>query len=100
MAIARVLADIGAERVAQNEKWGEQNHPDGTGGSGALYVADRYRSIVDHGLADGTATWRDVLLEEVYEALAETDPDRLRAELVQIAAVAAAWIEAIDRRAV
>jgi hypothetical protein len=98
MTIARVLADIGAERVAQNEKWGEQNHPDGTGGSGALYVADRYRTVVDGGLENGTATWRDVLLEEVYEALAEPDPNRLRDELVQVAAVAAAWIEAIDRR--
>lgn len=33
------------------------------------------------------------------EALAESDPARLRAELVQVAAVAVCWIEAIDRRA-
>ncbi|MFI1165600.1 hypothetical protein ACH4UM_18790 [Streptomyces sp. NPDC020801] len=36
--------------------------------------------------------------EEALEALAEDDPGKLRAELVQVAAVAVAWIEAIDRR--
>ncbi|MEY9934267.1 hypothetical protein ABH926_008932 [Catenulispora sp. GP43] len=39
-----------------------------------------------------------MLLEEVYEALAEVDPAALRAELVQVAAVAAAWVEDIDSR--
>lgn len=43
--------------------------------------------------------WRHILDEEVAEALAETDPERLRAELVQVAAVAVQWIEALDRRA-
>lgn len=96
---ARVLAEVQAERERQDAKWGEQNHPNGTGGSGALYVADRYRSIVDEGLKSGNVTWRDVLLEEVFEALAEPDPGRLRAELIQVAAVAVAWAAAIDRRA-
>ncbi|MET7944243.1 NUDIX hydrolase [Streptomyces sp. NPDC005302] len=95
---AAVLAEVQAERERQDAKWGEQNHPDGTGGSGALYVADRYRSIVDEALKTGSVTWRDVLLEEVYEALAERDPNRLRTELAQVAALAVAWIAAIDRR--
>lgn len=42
--------------------------------------------------------WRTILAEEVYEAFAETDPARLRHELVQVAAVAAAWVEDIDSR--
>lgn len=46
----------------------------------------------------GRGTWRDILAEEFNEALAESDPDRLRAELVQVAAVAVNWVEAIDRR--
>lgn len=90
--------EIDAERQRQLAKWGDQRHPDGTGGSGALYVADRYRTIVDHALDAGTATWRDILLEEVYEALAEADPAALRAELLQIAAVCQAWISDLDRR--
>ena len=36
---------------------------------------------------------------ELSEALAETDPTRLRAELLQVAAVAVRWVTAIDERA-
>jgi len=43
-------------------------------------------------------TWRDILYEEVLEAYVETDWSALRAELVQVAAVAVAWIEHLDRR--
>jgi hypothetical protein len=39
-----------------------------------------------------------VLDEEVWEAFAESDPAKLRAELVQVAAVAFRWIEALDAR--
>ncbi|MEU9470473.1 NUDIX hydrolase [Streptomyces avermitilis] len=96
--LSRRMVDLDAERQRQLEKFGDQHHPDGTGGSGALYVADRYRSIVDEGLNTGSVTWRDVLLEEVFEALAESDPATLRAELVQVSAVCAAWISDIDSR--
>lgn len=96
--IAQHMVEVDAERQRQLAKWGEQHHPDGTGGSGALYVADRYRSVVDQALQAGQATWRDILLEEVYEALAESDPKSLRAELVQCAAVIQAWIHDVDGR--
>lgn len=46
---------------------------------------------------DGTVTWWHILREEVFEAAAEDDPTALRAELVQIAAVAMKMIDAIDR---
>jgi hypothetical protein len=98
MTIARVLADIGAERVAQNEKWGEQNHPDGTGSKAQQAQAEASRKWCQDAFESGYGTWADVLAEEVAEANAERDPAKLRTELVQVAAVAAAWIEAIDRR--
>ena len=98
MTIARVLADIGAERVAQNEKWGEQNHPDGTALTGDSERAENARSICQAAALNGYTTWRHVLAEEVSEAFAESDPAALRAELIQVAAVACAWAEAIDRR--
>ena len=50
-------------------------------------------------MESGAHSWDAILLEEVFEALAESDPVRRRAELVQVAAVAAAEIEAIDRAA-
>jgi hypothetical protein len=95
---AGVLAEVAAERAAQDARWGEQNHPDGTGLPIYQHSARRYRENAQRYAALGAVKWRDVLLEEVYEALAESGPAALRAELVQVAAVAACWIEAIDRR--
>ena len=51
---------------------------------------------VEHGA--GRGTWQQILEEEVLEAYACASDVELRAELVQVAAVAVAWIEAIDRR--
>ena len=38
------------------------------------------------------------LIEEVAEAVASTDVVVLREKLINVAAVAVAWVEAIDRR--
>jgi hypothetical protein len=46
----------------------------------------------------GIGTYGDIFIEEVAEAIGAANEDRLREELVQCAAVAVAWIEAIDRR--
>jgi hypothetical protein len=96
---ARVLSEIAAERAAQDVKWGEQNHPDGTGGLIAQEEAAIERAWTNDQAAAGVLTWADILQEEVSEAFAEDDPAKLRAELVQVAAVAVAWVAAIDRRA-
>jgi len=113
----KVAADVRAERARQDQKWGEQNHPDGTGAttyplngdhhdlyataeSWAEELATWSQTETDHAARTGTVSWRHILLEEVFEALAEDDPAKLRAELVQVAAVAQQWAEAIDRRAV
>jgi hypothetical protein len=93
-----VLAEVRQEREAQDVKWGEQNHPDGTGTPGSRSDADFARLRCQERFAAGTGTWLDVLLEEVAEAAAESDPAALREELLQVGAVATAWVEAIDRR--
>lgn len=94
-----VLDEIAAERSRQDARWGEQNHPDGTGTLEQRKVAESARIRCDEAFAAGGGSWSDVLTEEVAEAGAEADAAALRAELVQVAAVAVAWIEAIDRRA-
>ena len=70
------LGLIISERIAQNVKWGEQNHDD--------------------------CKWLAILAEEVGEAaqamLQEQGAARVREELVQAAAVIVAWLEAMDRR--
>jgi len=93
------LAEVAAERARQDAKWGEQDHPDGTGGGNAIAAAVGARMQCQLAAKEGALTWRDVMREEVGEAFAETDPAKLRAELIQVAAVAVAWAEAIDRRA-
>lgn len=101
-ASARVLEELAQERWRQDKKWGEQNHPDGTGPQGfhvhVAGVADRYRTECQAAAQAGVVTYRHIFLEEVWEAMAEQDPAKLRTELVQAAAVAVAWVEAIDRR--
>jgi hypothetical protein len=106
---AHILADLSldafAEQVAterhrQLNKWGDQRRADDTGGALLRRQADAARSMcqASERHTPGGAGWRLVLGEEVAEAFAEADPARLRAELIQVAAVAAAWIYDIDRR--
>jgi len=96
--IEDVLAEVRAERARQLAKWGVQHRPDGTGADGSEYEARLMRIRCQEAEEAGGAGWRSVLLEEVYEALAEADPVALRAELVQVAAVCTAWVEDIDSR--
>lgn len=101
MKVLSALGEVYAERERQDAKWGEQNHPDGTAtGMGEQRMADLARRLCDAAHKAGQGTWRHILDEEVREAFAEADPAKLRAELIQVAAVAVAWVEAIDRRAV
>lgn len=100
-ALERVLEDIGHERAAQDARWGEQNHPDGTG-IRPIYdmdAADQARNACEEAFEHGFGTWRHILTEEYREALAESDPVALRTELIQSAAVIVAWVQHIDRRA-
>lgn len=81
-SVTAALEAVLAERARQDAKWGEQNHLD--------------------------LTWLAILTEEVGEAAQEILTNQfgkvgnghgdLREEAVHVAAVALAWIEAIDRR--
>ena len=117
---ARILAEIEAERVRQDARWGEQNHPD-------VWPRSRWRETVttdvmarhygvpeardakehcDSAARFGDCTWAHILVEEVAEVIEaatiaegqdgpEEDVDR---ELVQLAAVCVSWLEARARR--
>lgn len=92
--------DVTTERKRQLAKWGDQRHPDGTGLIGSQSNAEAARIHTQRAAAKGEVTWQHILAEEVFEAFAEADPNTLRTELVQVAAVIAAWIGDIDRRAI
>lgn len=109
-AIEDILQEVYQERKRQQLKWGRQDHPDGTGPGENSHLADDIASVYEYGelagifteLTDdhaeyGTLTYADILLEEVFEAMAESDKTKLRYELVQSGAVIVAWIEKLDR---
>ncbi|WP_240809981.1 nucleoside triphosphate pyrophosphohydrolase [Actinomadura sp. WMMA1423] len=96
-SLAGVLADVAAEREAQDRMWGVQEFPDGTGSAFTARAEEAKQECATAG-SRGELTWRHILAEEFFEALAETDPGNLRGELVQTAAVAVQWIQSLDRR--
>jgi DUF971 family protein len=98
MVTTDVLALIASERERQDEKWGEQNHPNGTGTFALRMKAHGARIACDDAHARGEGTWQHILEEEFAEAMAEKYIDNLREELVHVAAVAVAWIEALERQ--
>lgn len=91
------LREVREESFRQDKKWGEQNHSDGTG-SEFMGIASEMKKGCDEATANGTLTWRHILEEEVYEAFECSDPEKLKMELLQTAAVALQWREAISRR--
>jgi hypothetical protein len=115
-ALFTVAMEAVGEMQAEDEKWGIQRHRDGTGkgyGNDMLVDLDRFgmdtaanpadvaRDRANHyaGLNNGDALeWEQILTEEFFEALEESDPAKLRTELLQVAAVALNWVTDIDSR--
>lgn len=95
-----ILSDIADERARQDAKWGVQNwdhvRPEVVPVMEKLVVAAK--SECERLANGGRLSWFDILLEEFYEAFAETDVDRQIEELTQVAAVAVAAIESLERR--
>lgn len=105
-----VLFDVSDERARQEAKWGQQNHPDiYLSLSYPIESSDEAKALTDVRAKVGQISYADILLEEVAEAVDAArmrmhhgSPDTvtaLRGELVQVAAVAVAWVEKLDRQA-
>ena len=108
-----ILEEIAAERERQDQKWGVQDHPSfdvslttRPGGSTAQRMTENYeipsehraKFLCDTAFKNGEGTFAHILVEEVSEAVSARNKRTLRLELIQVAAVAAAWVEALDRR--
>lgn len=103
-----VLYEVAGERTRQDAKWGVQNHPDLPPFEEAratpnawfgLPSADDARDACEAAFSRGRGSYAHIFVEEVCEAVeAAYDPAKLREELIQVAAVAVAWVECIDRR--
>ena len=93
-----IFEEIRKERQRQDEKWGKQNHPMldvPLTLEAMLDNAKSYKALNDSRI---NPNWFLILLEEVYEAFAEIEPEKQRAEMIQVAAVAVQIIEYLDRR--
>lgn len=118
--IETAVADVLTERARQETKWGEQNHPivppdvaheAQVNCAEPAYFAcevlgveapNRARETCDREHRAGRGTYAHILIEEVAEAIEAAvlygdASDRSRAEWVQVAAVALAIVERIDR---
>ena len=100
-----VLELVHDEIRAQDDKWGQQDHPILHGASGWMDLGEYQREARvwqrrnDYRVESGTLSWDGILLEEVYEALCETNPQALEVELIQVAAVAVQMVMALRRKA-
>jgi len=80
----RVLQEVLAERIRQDQKWGEQNYGDFEG------ISILTEEVGEAAQAANEANFKS--------SKTRGDFSRLREELVQVAAVAVNHIEIIDRR--
>ena len=92
----KVFKEINNERNRQDEKWGEQNWPM----QFMPLVVCRREAIEWQKINDRfpQKAWQSILLEEFYEAFAETEPDKQREEMIKVAGVAVQIIEYLDRK--
>lgn len=107
----KILEEINKERDRQDAKWGkDQTHPDVD-----IEALDGYDACIFAGVvteesakrycelssAGGVTNWAGILVEEIAESLhaaGQKDLEHTREELIQVAAVAVAWVEDVDRR--
>lgn len=98
--IEKIADEVIEERISQLELWGPQDWPSFFGETDLRKYAAQasyYKQMNDARALESKLCWDTILLEEVFEALSEPDPALRRAELIQVAAVAAAEIESLDR---
>ena len=94
-----ILKRIEDERIRQDKKWGKQDHPSFDENEHyAIPKEVQAKAICEFAAEHGRVTWSHILSEEVSEAVyAKTDEKRIE-ELIQVAAVAVAWVESLQRK--
>lgn len=96
--VADFAEKVDEERQRQIKLFGLQPLPDGTGRPEQVEAADIARRNCNDAFDTGEGTHAYVMIEEACEVLAESDPVKLKEELIQLAAVCAKWIWDIDSR--
>lgn len=93
-----ILTEVAAERERQDATWGVQNH------SGPVWnlilqeeAGEVAEAVLNIGQWEGGGRY---VFPQHHTPVPEGLYDEVRKELIQVAAVAVAWVEAIDRRPV
>lgn len=100
VVINALTEEVALEREAQIAQWGTQDHPSLWGETDRRSferTSKFWHEVNDARVQLDSLSWDGILLEEVFEALSEIDPLLRRMELIQVAAVALAEVECIDR---
>ena len=96
-----VLQLISDERARQDQKLGVQNHPSAPKDPRltlGITGADQARRMCQAVTGTPKLTWAHIAVEELAEAIDEETDEKRLPEIIQTAAVLAAWAENIIRR--
>jgi hypothetical protein len=100
--LSSIFTEIARERIRQGEQWGEQDHPmlGDSKKKGWFPSRDNLESTLNscRKQIEEDPNWFSILLEEFLETFLETEPEKQREEMIQVAAVAVQIIERLDRR--
>jgi hypothetical protein len=99
--LSPVFTEILKERINQNKKWGEQNHPmlaDFEINWFPTYSCLETTLINCRIRLEENKSWFDILLEEFLEAFLEVDIEKQQEKMIQVAAVSVAMIEYLDKK--
>ena len=109
ITMQKILQEIVNERLKQNQKWGEQNHPslhplapqdnpaDICEKWLGIPIEGRIKRWVDDQAKNNLSNWSAIALGEFVECVVAPNDYERRSELVQLAAVIVQWIECLDR---
>jgi hypothetical protein len=99
--LSPIFTEILKERINQDKKWGEQNHPMVRTKKiikSLKNEAGIFKNQNNTDSKNGKCSWYNIFMEEFLEAFSETTPEKQREEMIQVAAVAIAIIECLDRK--
>jgi hypothetical protein len=97
----KIFAKIDEERDSQDRKWGPQRHPDFHPDYPLELDRETAIKLTNYAFQNDCGSWSHIFVEEVSEAIEEArknDVSKLKEELVQVAAVAIAWLEDLETR--
>lgn len=97
-AASRVLGDVLLEFARLDAIQGEHDRRNGTSLHDYGNQADQAATSARRARRKGKLTWRHVLAEHYWGALAQTNNGQLRRALISLAAHALLWAAALDRR--